>query len=90
MTYDYKCNNCNTVWQETYPINTKNPIDELDIHCPECKTKDVKRYLGNYRTATVVFKGMGWAHKELALDRIGMNPVTRNSPEAQAAMKKRL
>jgi predicted nucleic acid-binding Zn ribbon protein len=90
MTYDYKCRECSTIWPVSHKMDVKNPIEELGIECPECNSANIFRYLGNYGTATIVFKGTGWAHKDIMLDKIGMPKTTQNSPEAQAALKKRL
>lgn len=90
MVYDYKCRGCENIWTVEHSIAVKNAVEELGTACPSCSSTNIFKYLGNYGTATVVFKGMGWAHKDLMLDKIGMPSTTRNSPEAQAAMKKRL
>lgn len=90
MVYDYKCKDCLNIWQVTHSIAVKNAIEELGINCPNCESSNIFRYLGNYGTTTVVFKGTGWAHKDIMLDKIGMPKTTQNSPEAQNALKKRL
>jgi predicted nucleic acid-binding Zn ribbon protein len=89
-TYEYKCLDCSNIWVEVHSISVNNAVEELGIKCTNCQSININKYLGNYGTATVVFKGTGWAHKDLLLDKIGMPSATRNSPEAQAAMKKRL
>jgi len=90
MVYDYKCKSCENIWQVSHSVHVKNAIEELGIKCPLCTSDNIFRYLGNYKNTTIVFKGTGWAHKDLMLDKIGMPKTTQNSPEAQAAMKKRL
>lgn len=90
MVYDYKCKECTNIWPVTHSMVIKNAVEELGTKCPACDSKNIFRYLGNYGTATIVFKGTGWAHKDIMLDKIGMPKTTQNSPEAQAAMKKRL
>jgi putative FmdB family regulatory protein len=90
MVYDYKCRECENVFQVAHSIAVKNAAEELGTKCPECDSKNIFRYLGNYGSATIVFKGTGWAHKEIMLDKIGMPKTTQNSPEAQSVMKKRL
>lgn len=90
MIYEYKCRKCENIWEENHSIEVDDAVEELDLSCPECGSQEIGKYLGNYSTATVIFNGTGWVHKELALDRLGMPSATRNSPEAQKAMKKRL
>jgi predicted nucleic acid-binding Zn ribbon protein len=90
MVYDYKCKSCENVWQVNHSIAVNDAVKELGLECPECSSFEVFKYLGNYGTATVVFRGTGWAHKDLMLDKIGMPKATQNSPEAQAALKRRL
>jgi len=90
MVYDYKCKSCENIWPVNHSISVNNATEELGLKCPKCESIDVFKYLGNYGTATIVFQGMGWAHKDLMLDKIGMPKATQNSPEAQAAMKRRI
>lgn len=88
--YDYKCRDCENIWQENHSMKINNAVEELGLKCPECQSIEIAKYLGNYKTATVVFNGMGWAHKDLLLDKIGMPKAQQNSPEARKAMAKRL
>jgi len=90
MLYDYKCKECSTIWQINHSIHIKNPVEELGLSCTSCSSTKIFRYIGNYKTATLVFKGSGWAHKDSMLDKLGMPKSTQNSPEARKAMKKRL
>lgn len=90
MKYDYKCKDCENLWEENHSMKIDNAVEELGLSCPSCQSKNISKYLGNYTTATVVFNGMGWAHKDLLLDKIGMPKAQRESPEAQKAMAKRL
>jgi len=90
MVYDYKCRDCENIWSVNHPIDLENPIKELNLTCEKCNSNNIFKYIGNYGRMTVVFKGTGWAHKELMLDKIGMPRSIQNSPEAREAMKKRL
>jgi predicted nucleic acid-binding Zn ribbon protein len=90
MVYDYKCRDCDNIWQENHSINIKNAVQELSLICPICNSGNIFKYIGNYGTATIVFKGTGWVHKDIMLDKIGMPKATQNSAEAREAMKKRL
>lgn len=90
MRYEYKCEDCENIWDEYHSITVNDAVEELDLKCPECESKNIKKYLGNYGTATVVFKGTGFAINDLAMHKIGMPKPQRESLEAQKAMKKRL
>lgn len=90
MTYEYKCRSCSNIWSVEHSMSINDAVEELSLSCPTCSSRDIHKYLGNYGTATVVFKGTGWAAKDMMLDKIGMPKAQRESPEAQAAMKKRL
>lgn len=86
--YQYKCRECETVFDVVHSINDDK--DSLDLQCDSCGSRDIFRYLGNYNTATIIFKGMGWAGTEAALDKIGMPKATRGSAEAQQKLKEKL
>jgi predicted nucleic acid-binding Zn ribbon protein len=90
MVYDYKCKNCDKIWSTNHSIHIRNAVDEIGLKCPECDSSNIFKYLGNYGSATIVFQGTGWAHKDLMLDKIGMPKTTQNSPEAQKALKRRI
>lgn len=90
MKYEYKCDECENIWDEYHSIKVNDAVQELGLFCPECKSNKIKKYLGNYGTATVVFKGMGWAHKDMLMDKIGMPKETQNNPETRAALNKNL
>lgn len=83
--YQYKCRDCETVFDVVHSI--KEDKDSLSLVCENCESDNIFKYLGNYETATIVFKGMGWAGTDAALDKIGMPKATRGSPEAQAKLK---
>lgn len=90
MKYDYKCRNCDNLWEENHSMTVNNPVEELGLMCPNCSSVDIHKYLGNYGTATVVFKGVGWAGKDLALKKIGMPEATLNNPETRKALNKNI
>ena len=83
--YQYKCRDCETVFDVNHSIHDE--AEDLGLMCENCESENIFRYLGNYDTATIVFRGMGWAGTESALDKIGMPKATRNSPEAQQKLK---
>lgn len=83
--YEYKCRECETVFNFAHSVHEDK--DSLGIECPNCSSTDVFRYLGNYGTATIVFKGTGWVVNDTALERIGMPKAQRESPEAQKYLK---
>lgn len=87
MTYEYKCNNCEHIWKVDHSIKVNNAVEELGLCCENCESSDVKKYLGNYKTATVMFKGTGFAVNDLALEKIGMPKAQRESPMAQRKLK---
>jgi len=62
--YDYKCKECENT-QEVRHGMTESP----KIDCLICGSSNTFKMVGAART---IFKGGGWAAKELALDRIGM------------------
>lgn len=90
MKYDYKCDECNHIWTVNHSMKINSAVEELGLKCENCESVNIKKYLGNYTTATITFKGMGWAQKDLLLDKIGMPKATQDSPEARKAMAKRL
>lgn len=83
--YQYKCKDCETVFDVNHSIHDE--AEDLGLVCENCESDNIFRYLGNYDTATIVFRGMGWAGTEAALDKIGMPKATRNSPEAKQKLK---
>lgn len=90
MRYEYKCDDCEHIWDEYHSIEINDAVEELNLSCPECSSINIKKYLGNYGTATVVFKGPGFAINDLAMEKIGMPKAQRESVEARDAMKKRI
>lgn len=86
MVYDYRCRDCENIWQERHSMKVDNAVEELGLKCPECESVDIYKYLGNVRNVSIKFLGTGWAGNDAALEAIGMPEATRNSPEA----KKRL
>ena len=55
MFYDYICEDCNVVEEQSHGM-TETPI----INCPKCG-KQMKRII--YGGSGVIFKGSGWAGK---------------------------
>ena len=86
--YQYKCRDCETVFDVVHSIHES--AEDISLVCENCGSKNIFRYLGNYDTATIVFRGMGWAGTESALDKIGMPKETRGSHEAQQKLKEKL
>lgn len=76
--YDYKCRECETVFEEEHSVN-----ESPEVKCPSCSGTDTFKYMGNYDTMTVRFKGAGWAINDSALDKIGMPEHVKNSPHAK-------
>ena len=90
MRYEYKCDDCENIWDVHHSIKVDDAVEELGLLCSECESKNIKKYFGNYSTATVMFKGPGFAINDLAMEKIGMPKPQRESLEAKKAMKKRL
>lgn len=90
MKYEYKCRDCDTIWITEHSIHVDNAVEELGLSCPECESLNIAKYLGNYHRPTVIFKGIGWAHKDFALDKLNMPKATRESPEARKRMNELL
>lgn len=76
--YDYKCRDCEEVFEESHPID-----ESPKILCPKCEGENTFKYMGNYDTMTVRFKGTGWAINDAALSGIGMPDSVKNSPHAK-------
>jgi len=83
--YQYKCRECETIFDVVHSIH--ETAEDISLTCENCGSTNIFRYLGNYDTATIVFKGMGWAGTDAALDKIGMPKATRESPEAKNKLK---
>ena len=83
--YQYKCKECEHVFDYTHSIHEDK--DSLEITCENCGSENVFKYLGNYGTATIIFKGTGWVVNDSALERVGMPEAQRNSPHAQKYLK---
>ncbi len=83
--YEYKCRECETVFAVTHSVHEDKY--SLGLVCENCGSENIFRYLGNYGTATVIFKGVGWKVNDTALERLGMPAAQRNSPEAQKYLK---
>jgi putative FmdB family regulatory protein len=84
--YQYKCRECNSIFDIIHSITETKA--SLDLVCTSCASNDIFRYLGNYGSATVIFKGIGWASKDAFLDKLGMPKATQQSPEAREQLKK--
>lgn len=54
MIYDYKCNECELVWEITRAVSQR---DDVAI-CPDCTSTDTKRCV-SYKTSFQL-KGTGW------------------------------
>lgn len=87
MKYDYKCNECNHIWEVSHSIKVSNAVEELGLSCENCNSQDIQKYLGNYKSATIMFKGQGFVVNDTALERIGMPEAQRNSPYAKKKLK---
>jgi len=71
-TYEYKCNNCNYVFEMTQKMS-----DEPIKICPKCG-KDIKRLIGS--GAGTIFKGSGFYHTDYK-NKPAANPGKKNSSE---------
>lgn len=87
MLYDYKCRECDNIWQESHSIKVNDAVEELNLTCPSCQSKEISKYLGNYKTATIMFKGQGFSINDTALDRIGMPKAQQESAYAKRKLK---
>lgn len=90
MKYEYKCEDCDNIWDAYHSITVDDAVEELGLNCPECESINIHKYIGNYGTATVMFKGPGFAINDLAMQKIGMPRPQRESLEAKKAMKNRI
>jgi len=54
MTYEYKCEYCDHMWEEQHGIS-----DEPVKVCPKCKKESAKRLISG--GTSFVLKGGGWA-----------------------------
>lgn len=80
--YDYKCRTCENIFEEEHGVN-EDPV----VPCPECSGVDTHKYIGNYRTMPVRFKGTGWVVNDTALDAVGMPENIRNSAATKEKLK---
>lgn len=62
--YSYKCRECESIQEEKHSVS-ENP----EIECKECGSTHTFRYLGN-GNVRVLFRGLGWAINDSALDRM--------------------
>lgn len=83
--YDYKCRECEEVWDTTHSF--KETAEELGITCPSCGSSNIFRYLGRRKTIPIHFKGSGFAINDLALDRIGFPKHYKQNKEVRDKLK---
>ena len=88
MKYDYQCIECKNIWEEEHSI--KEDKDSLGLTCPSCSSDNIKRYLGFYSRATVIFKGTGWYAIDSALDKAGMPKNIQHSQDTKDAIRRSL
>lgn len=77
--YTYKCRDCEEIWEESHSVHVNDPVEELGLHCPECDSAEIFKYLGNQRRLVVTFKGTGWAHLDAEFDRLGVPESVRQN-----------
>lgn len=82
--YDYKCRECEDIWQEIHSF--KENHEDLGLKCPKCKSLNIFKYLGA-KPVPVHFKGTGFAINDLALSKIGFPEHYKQNKEVRDKLK---
>ncbi len=79
-TYDYKCSNCEHLFEEFQSITAK-PLKK----CPECGKMSLKRLLGT--GAGIIFKGSGFYETDYRSDSYKKAAESDKKPDTKTEKK---
>jgi predicted nucleic acid-binding Zn ribbon protein len=88
MKYDYRCRECENVWEVDHPMKVSDAVAELGLFCPNCESSNIFKYLGNMATTYIQFKGTGFSINDAALDKVKFPKHYRDNPEVKNKLDK--